>query len=234
MRYMGSKARHAQSIVQIIMESHTDGATYYEPFLGGGNMFSAVPIPLKVGSDLCRYSVATLRAISTGWIPPDVVSEADYREIMNNKGEYPDHLVGFVGYCCSYAGKFFGGYARGVSAKGVARNFAAEQVRNLEKQRDGLAGASFLNCGYSDVIVPDGSTVYCDPPYSKTTGYSVKFDHDRFWDWAKSLSGRCNVFVSEYNAPREWTSVWSCSVNNSLTKNTGSKAGVEQLYTIIK
>lgn len=38
------------------------------------------------------------------------------------------------------------------------------------------------------------------------------------------------VFVSEYTAPDDFVCVWSKQVNNSLTKDTGSKKGVECLF----
>jgi len=42
----------------------------------------------------------------------------------------------------------------------------------------------------------------------------------------------CRVFVSEYDAPERFNFVWSSEVANSLTKNTGSKIGVEKLWKI--
>jgi len=39
-----------------------------------------------------------------------------------------------------------------------------------------------------------------------------------------------DVFVSEYSAPDDFACVWSKEVNNSLTKDTGSKKGFECLF----
>jgi DNA adenine methylase len=36
--------------------------------------------------------------------------------------------------------------------------------------------------------------------------------------------------VSEYNAPEDFECLWSKEVNNSLTKDTGSKKGIEKLF----
>ncbi len=38
------------------------------------------------------------------------------------------------------------------------------------------------------------------------------------------------VFVSEYNAPGDFKSIYSKEVNSSLTKDTGSKKANEQLF----
>ena len=40
------------------------------------------------------------------------------------------------------------------------------------------------------------------------------------------------MFVSEYQMPEDFICVWSKEVNSSLTKETGSKKGVEKLFTL--
>ena len=235
MRYMGSKARHVKNIIPFIMEGHPNDRWYVEPFLGGGNLFSHVSADLKWGNDTAYYAVALLEALSKGWEPPEVLTELQYYEIKEDPNGYEPALVGFASYCCSYAGKFWGGYARGFSSKGLERNFASEQCRNLEKQRGGLVGAKFTVGSYLDMSIPDGSTVYCDPPYVNTTSYQTQFDTQEFWDWCETLVDLdCRVFVSEYEAPQCWTPIWEKEVNNSLTKDTGGKKGVEKLFTMHK
>lgn len=233
MRYMGSKAKHAKHIIPIIMNGHDSTKPYVEPFLGGGNMFSEVSAPIKWGNDVSKWAVALLSGLADGWVPPEKLSETQYRDIKDNPYRHEPALVGFAAYCCSYAGKEWGGYARGNDAKGNPRNFAAEQARNLNKQRDGLVGAKFTNLSYLEIGIEPGSTVYCDPPYANTTKYKSDFDHDLFWEWCGELATKgCRVFVSEYSAPESWQPVWDRSVTNSLTRDTGAKTGVERLFTI--
>lgn len=232
MRYMGSKGRHAKDIIPFIIDFHTEGKPYVEPFLGGGNIFSQVPIKNKWGNDTAKYAVALLEALSNGWEPPTHLSETEYYQIKEDPLGYETALVGFAAYCCSYAGKEWGGYARGNDARGGPRNFAAEQARNLEKQRSGLKGSRFTNLSYLEMGIEPGSTVYCDPPYANTTKYKTDFDHNLFWRWCDELVDKgCNVLVSEYSAPDHWSCIWSKVVNNSLTKETGGKKGIERLYT---
>ena len=38
------------------------------------------------------------------------------------------------------------------------------------------------------------------------------------------------VFISEYNAPDDFVSVWQKEITSSLGKDTGSKKGVEKLF----
>jgi len=230
---MGSKARHAKYIVPYLMEGHDDNKPYVEPFVGGGNLFSEVHVSVKWGNDFCKWTVALLDALSKGWEPPAVLSETEYYQIKEDPYGYDPELVGFAAYCCSYAGKFWGGYARGYNGKGVPRNFAAEQARNLEKQREGLVGAFFTNLSYLEMGIEPGSTVYCDPPYMGTTSYKSQVDYGEFWNWCEELAGKgCRVFVSEYNAPERFECVWEKVTTNSLTKNTGSKSGVEKLFRV--
>jgi len=230
---MGSKGRHAKGIIPILMETHNQDHWYVEPFVGGGNMLSEVPAKLKWGNDTAEYAVALLEAVSKGWEPPEVLSETDYHLIKEDPKGYDPELVGFAAYCCSYSGKLWGGYWRSNDSKGIPRNPAKEQAGNLKKQAKGLVGAKFTVGSYWDMSIPYESTVYCDPPYANTTGYKGGFDHEAFWLWCDGLvvNRGCKVFVSEYNAPKHWTQVWEKKVTNSLTKDTGSKTGVEGLYT---
>jgi DNA adenine methylase len=235
MRYMGSKARHAKHIVPIVLDGHDENNWYIEPFLGGGNMFSCVDVALKWGNDTSYFAVCLLEALSKGWTPPSSLSETEYRLMKESPESYDPASVGFAAYCCSYAGKFWGGYWRSLNSKGEPRNCALEQARNLEKQRSGLVGSEFTVGSYLDMDIPVGSTVYCDPPYAGTTRYQSGFDSQEFWGWCEYLvDKRCRVFVSEYEAPDCWTPVWEKTVTNSLTKDTGSKKGTEKLFTVVK
>ena len=226
MKYMGSKARYAKHILPIILKNRKPGSLYVEPFVGGANTFHLVESP-KLGNDSNIYVVAMLSAVANGWEPPSEVSEEEYN---NAKTQAHMALKGFIGIGCSYSGKFFGGYARGNNSKGGPRNYARESRDNILKQAPGLREAQFSSMPYWDMTIPDGSTVYCDPPYRGTTQYKDSFDSDKFWAWAGELSASCDVFVSEYTAPEEWSEVWSKPVTSSLTKDTGSKLATEKLF----
>ena len=233
MRYMGSKGRYAKYIIPHLMAEHDQSKPYVEPFVGGGNIFSKVPANIKWGNDTAKYAVALLEGLSKGWVPPNSLSEKEYQAIRSEPHKYPPALVGFAAYCCSYAGKFWGGYWRANDTKGNPRDPASEQSRNLEKQRRGLVGARFTLGSFHEMCIPEGSTIYCDPPYKGTTGYQSDFDHVMFWDWCKYQTVRgCRVFVSEYTAPDWVDCVWEKQVTNSLTKDTGAKVGVERLFKV--
>lgn len=232
MKYMGSKNRHAKQLIPIILERHIPGKWYIEPFVGGANMIDKIPLEKRFGSDIHEHLIVLWTALVSGdFVPPGIVAEDMYLSVRNNRGDYDPALVGFVGFCCSYSGKWFAGYARGNDKSGKSRNYCAESRRNILMQLPNIQTVIFKQKSYLDLHIPDDSTVYCDPPYAKTTKYkSSDFDHEIFWQWVRELSARCNVLVSEYTTPDDFECLWSKEVNNTLTKDTGSKRGVGRLF----
>lgn len=209
--YVGSKRLIAKRILPILMEGHNSGAAYIEPFVGGCNMMEHIrsDIP-RVGSDNNPWVIALYKGLLAGEAMPDRVSEYEYS--VANDCRFVDFRTAFIGFGCSYGGKFFGGYAR----NSMDTNYAIQFKRGLFIQRSKLRGVSFIHSDYEGLSIPDGSTVYCDPPYEGTLGYGAAFNHSRFWSWAEELSGRCRVFVSEYSAPPGWSCVWSGTVRSGM------------------
>jgi DNA adenine methylase len=231
MKYMGSKARHAKDILPIILAGRKAGQFYVEPFVGGANTIDKVD-GNRIGADIHPHLIAMWRAVSDGWMPPQEVSEDEYNECNNRRrNEHGDPILGYVGFVASYAGKWYGGFARDSAG---ARDYAAEGFRSAQKQFPKLRGVRFECADYRELDIPPNSIIYCDPPYRGTTGYaSGAFDHDYFWHWCGDMHAAGNsVFVSEYEAPEGWKCVWSKEVNNTLAKGTGSKKGIERLFTL--
>jgi len=231
MKYMGSKNRHANELLKLILKDRSLDQIYVEPFVGGFNMIDKVSGP-RIGADIHTYLISLFKGIQDGWIPPDTISECEYLSIKNNPQNYDPILVGFVGFGCSYSGKWFGGYARGNSANGAARNYCLESKNNIMKQANLIKGVDIRLCSYEKLEIPDNSIVYCDPPYANTTKYKDQFDHTKFWNWVRKLSvSGHKVFISEYTAPFDFKCIFEKECNNTLVKNTGSKKGIERLFT---
>ena len=185
----------------------------------------------RIGADLHEYLIAILTALSIGWTPPSVLTEDDYKDIRDNKENYPPELVGFVGFACSYAAKWFGGYCRGFTQKGLPRDYIKEAWRNVEKQKPLLKGILFRHSSYLDLVIPPNSIIYCDPPYNNATKYKDGFDHQVFWQWCRDMVDIGHqVFISEYEAPFDFEVIWQKTVNSSLTSNTGEKRNTEKLF----
>ena len=85
---------------------------------------------------------------------------------------------------------------------------------------------------YSDVAIPPGATVYCDPPYANTTGYIDDFDHERFYRWLRSME--FPVFVSEYSMPDDFICFASidkaCTYSSSKTIKRVEKMFVHERW----
>jgi DNA adenine methylase len=228
MKYMGSKNRHAKELLPIILKDRKPGQWYVEPFAGGMNMIDKVD-GNRIASDTHKSLIALFSGVVNGHELPDIITEEEYRAARFLSDYSP--LKGFIGFGCSYSGKWFGGYARGNDNAGTPRNYALESKNNILKQRDKLLGVKFFDLPYNDLEIPRDSIIYCDPPYEGTTSYKDKFNHEKFWEWCRGMSFQGHsIFISEYNAPGDFKCVWQKVVNNTLVQNTGSKQGVEKLF----
>jgi len=224
---MGSKNRIAKHILPIMLEHRKEGQYWVEPFVGGANMIDKVE-GLRIGNDSHVYLIALLKALQNGWIPPTQVTKEYYYEIKSNPDSYKPEVVGFVGFLCSFGGKWWGGYAK--NTKGD--NYAERGSRVLSKQAIKLNGISFCSCSYHGLIIPKNSLIYCDPPYEGVTGYKGKFDHMLFWQWCRDKSNEGHtVFISEYNAPEDFTCLKVVQHKTILDKNSQYKR-IEKLFTL--
>jgi len=175
MKYMGSKARLKKHIIPII---DAENRLYYEPFAGGMNMIDGVKsAKARFANDSNKYVIAAFKALCAGWEPEHITKE-HYSELKSLNGE--DYLIGWAGIACSYSGKWFGGYAGIVETKSGRRDYQAEAIKNAIKQVPKLKGVEFSSVSYDELLIEDGSVVYCDPPYAGTTGYSSAFDSGKF------------------------------------------------------
>jgi len=230
MKYMGSKNRYTKYILPLVLKNRVENQWYVEPFVGGFNIIDKVE-GNRLASDSHYYLIELFEAIQKGWTPPDSLNENEYIKIREHKNVYLPALVGFVGFGCSYAGKWFGGYARGNNSTGQPRDYCAESKRNILKQAERIKNIVIKNKNYLDLEIPLNSIIYCDPPYANCTKYGSKFDSKIFWRWCrtKAQEGH-NVFISEYNAPKDFEVLWSKPVYNTLVKNTGANFGTEKLF----
>ena len=189
-------------------------------------------------NDKQEYLIALYRAVQEGWIPPDSISEEEYKYIKNNKDE-DKALTAFVGFGCSFGGKWFGGYGRhGTKGKHCAeRSMCLESKSALLRDIDILKDATFLCEDYRDVVLPDGCVVYCDPPYKNTmSAYGLKtiFDSEEFWDWVRENSTEHHIYISELNAPDDFVPIWEKEkirfINNNKTGNKDIFKVTEKLF----
>ena len=234
MKYMGSKARFTKDILPIILKDRLPEQWYVEPFAGGMNMIAEVD-GNRIANDIHTELIEMWKVlVYNNWMPYFITRE-EYNKFKANKKDYPPYLIGWVGFNCSYSGKYFGGYAGIVKTKiGTERNYQEEALKNVKKQIPKLKGVVFTNKKYTELEIPYNSIIYCDPPYQNTTKYSNEFNHNLFWNWVREKSKQGHkVYVSEYNAPDDFVCVWQKEAKSSLSANGvigGNKISVERLF----
>ena len=227
MQYMGGKSRISKQIAEILNSAINKDTPFVSLFCGSCAIESKVQADVKILNDKHPYLIAMWQALQNGWMPPDVVTKEEYYHVKANMDENPA-LTGFVGFGCSFGGKWFGGLAS--NKKGD--NYCARAERSLLKDLPGVQSATFTCLDYHDVKIPDDAVVYCDPPYANTTGYTVgQFDTNEFWDYMRQLSKRCDVYISEEFAPDDFECVWSQELTRTLDYNKSNQPKkVEKLF----
>ena len=225
---MGSKNRIAKFVLPIMLEKR-NGRTWVEPFVGGANMIDKVE-GKRIGADINPYLIDALTAIRDclSDLPKNnkEFTETDYKALRQSD-DYK--YKGYAGFAFSYGGKWLGGWRRDGLNK---RDYVNESYKNAVNQSPKLQGIKIIESSYDELpLNSDSCLIYCDPPYKGTTSYKDSFDHFKFWNWCREMSDRGHVvFISEYNAPKDFKCVWQKEIVSSLTKNTGSKKGIEKLF----
>jgi len=238
MQYFGGKQRISKQICEFINSTHTHTHTHYaEPFCGSCNVATKVNIPNKLLNDKNNYLISMFQELQNGWVPPDFVSEEDYKNARINMDKEP-HVAGFVGFACSFAGKFFGGYARDSKGCGESGgNYALRGKNSILKKMSDLTNAKFT-CEDFQNLNYNNALIYCDPPYKDTTPYYKKilgtFPYDTFIEWTKKQSENNTVLISEYkhNVPEGAKIVLEIPSRTSIRDASGNVIEtVEVLWT---
>jgi DNA adenine methylase len=231
MRYLGGKARAGKYIAAFLNEALRGRRRFIEPFVGG---FNIVPHIKTTGviqcADANRALINLFIALSDGWKPPKNVTRDEYELARNLSDENP--LKAFCATCCSFGGKWFGGYAKGEGS----RNYALNGFNSLERKRtharrvsDFYAGDyAFLFTGAEDAVI------YCDPPYRGAARYSAcrDFDSGRFWSWCQEMAVNNDVFVSEYACPVSHELLWEKEQKTTCTTSE-YKTATERLFKVL-
>jgi DNA adenine methylase len=213
---MGSKNKIAKHLLPIMLSERKPDQWWVEPFVGGANIIDKVT-GNRIGNDSHEYLVALLTALRDGYIPPTNISREVYYTIKSEPHAYPKELVGFVGFLCSFGGKWWGGYA----FNNIGCNYAEIGSRCLVRQAKNLDGVIFKSGSYLELELPESSLIYCDPPYANTCKYRDDFNYDVFWEWCRTQSKTGHtVFISEYSAPNDFICVKEIQHKTTLDRNS--------------
>ena len=227
MRYQGGKSRIAQDIASVI--SVRGGDCFVSLFCGSCAVESKVQgFSRKILNDRHQYLIALLQGVQRGYELPESITPEQYQHIREHKDDDPT-LAGFVGFGCSFGGKWFGGSPGNASGT----NYAAQSKRSLLKDMATLQDATFVCADYRRVCIPPRAVIYADPPYNNTTGYhGDRFDSAEFWIAMRLLADTGHtVFVSEQEAPPDIQCVWEREFTRTLDRNKSNQFSVtEKLF----
>lgn len=229
MKYMGSKNRIAKHLLPIILEHKTKEMTWVEPFVGGANMIDKVK-GNRIGADINKYLVKALCLVRD---EPNKIprNNKEYTEEMFDvakKGDLINPVDCFAMFQYTFGSKFKDCWAK--NKRGT--DYVKECVRNVLIQSKNIQGVEFVHSSYQDLEIPDNSLIYCDPPYEGTTKYKDGFNHDEFWDWCRQKTKEGHkVFISEYNAPKDFDCVWEQEIKNNLNAKDNKRNVTERLYS---
>jgi len=228
MHYLGGKFKSKKQICEHLKDiiEKNDITMYIEPFCGSLWITSELAKhDLNINytvSDSHKALIAMWKEMQQGWVPdlPDDLTELEkvYDDLKVTKlTEFtPEH--GFMGFGCSFSGKYFGGFARCHD-----RNHAHNAWNSIRKSKlPHLSKFNFDCCHYTKYNGVKNALIYCDPPYAKTTKYSNDFDSTEFWDWVREMSKDNIVLVSECQAPDDFQSVLDLSVKRCIRYGKGN------------
>lgn len=238
MKYMGSKAKIASSILPFIHSymwiNNID--TYIEPFVGGCNMIDKVQCSKKLAYDKNRYLIALFKYLQDGGELPEDVSQDQYIDCRSHyqldDGYYEDWYIAAVGFLAGFNGRFYDGcYANNGWDGEHFRDYYQESKRNILSQMISLQDVQFNVSDYID-LKPKGALIYADPPYAGTKGYltiTKDFNHPKFWDTMREWSKDNIVLISEENAPDDFDVLWEQEVMRTI-RATDKKLKTEKLF----
>lgn len=227
MQYFGGKSKIVKHIVPYLESVRKENQLYIEPFVGGCSVISNMSGE-RIGYDFNKYLIELYKAIQEWYVLPDSITKEEYDYIKQNKDENKA-LTGFVGFGCSFAAKWFGGYARDKKKK---CDFAYTAKQGLNKKFETMQDVKFIWSDYKQ-LKPSGCLIYCDPPYVNTTqAYGTgDFDTEEFWNVIREWSKNNDVYISEYVAPDDFECVLEVQTKTDIRNSENQlDKRVEKLF----
>lgn len=238
MVYQGSKNKLAKYLKLIIEGYLKDGMSYVEPFVGGANLIDKINWEFKYGYDINSCLINLLNYFKVdenekSYIKVDRAewNRVKYRYKHGENGWY----IGYVGFICSFCGKFFDGYGNREIAPD--RDLNRERFNNLLKQsqQEQFKNVIFECKDFKDLYIKN-SVIYLDPPYRGVRRYNGinNFNHNDLWvkcdEWFKHNNV---ILLSELESPSDkWVLLWEKPYRHIL--GTGkSRNRVEKLFIYV-
>lgn len=231
MQYFGGKAKIAKELSSVLNKYLVgNDKPFIDAFCGSCNVISKIDDKrIRIANDKHKELIAMwqwVQQMGVDRLPTNVSRELYY--YIKTSTTSPDWLKGFVGFGCSFAGKWWGGY--GECKRGY--NYAKGSANSLGRKMVGLKDVSFTCGNYFDIAIPAvPSIIYCDIPYKNTTGYSIgAFNHEQFYAWAYSMKALGHiVLVREYEMNVDEAMKENIVWRKESKKDIRDKEGVQQV-----
>lgn len=224
MQYLGGKEKISKKICNFLESVRKPGQLFVDLTVGGCSIISKMQYP-KEGYDLHPALISLYKKLCEGDVElPDIITQEEYKAARAFSDDNP--LKAFIGFGCSFSGRYFKGFAR--NSRGC--NYAKSAKNSLIKKFKTLQNVKFEQL---DLFLYEGcgNLIYIDPPYKGTTKYSIKFDYNLFWNKVRELSKNNDVYVSEYNAPDDFLCVLELKKKLGLRKlDKGQVVTIEKVF----
>lgn len=217
----------AKDISRVILADTHRRTRLIEPFIGAGALTIKLAPHFEsvYASDIHEDLMLMWQALKAGWLPPPAITEAEYKRLASSE---PSAIRGIVGFSASFAGKFFGTWAR--SNEGRDEDHYGSASWGLRRDIKRMQNVTFERRDYRSVQAKFGDVVYADPPYAGTFGYTEgEFNSNTFWGTAEGWAEQgAHVYVSEYSAPPEWKPIWVKRYTRNLKPDMKTAKQVEE------
>ena len=160
--YWGGKFRISDEIVAFLEANRKPNQGFFEPFVGGLNITPKMS-GSRTASDINEYLICLYQALQQGYELPDHCTKEQY-DYMREHQDEDKALAGFIGIACSFAGKWWGGYARDSRLTDKGRDHCEVGKRSILKKMETCQDVEFMSGSY-DEFIPHDMLIYCDPPW---------------------------------------------------------------------
>lgn len=244
--YMGSKWRLADWILSYLPDAPIDGErerVFVDLFAGGCAMTHAAiksgRFDKVIANDLSVAPQVFKKAVEYGtddW--KEWVSREEFKALDTNTVDgfakalmfgygYKTYSYGYSNLKAQIAKNVFECGIRGDSYNGRCTSLERFHVFDQLYHSCDLSRLIISNVDYSNVDIPDGAIVYCDPPYLNTQKYETHFNYQDFEDWLARVD--YPVFVSEFTCPSGCSVITSRARTCAMAASNNAKR-TESLY----
>ena len=128
MQYFGGKFYISGPLTKFLNSVLRPNQPFVDLFCGSCNVVTKIDAArLRIANDINPYLIEMWKSLQAGWIPPQNLTKDEYYKVKSDL-ERDKALSSFVGFGCSFTGKWWGGYATSPSS-----NYCKNAYNSQEK-----------------------------------------------------------------------------------------------------